>query len=57
MTYRELINLLKTFSYEQLQMDVSIYDIGNDEFCPMEGLHLSDKTTQVLDPEHPYISF
>lgn len=57
MTYRELMNLLKTLSYEQLQMDVSIYDIGNDEFYPMEGLHFTDDTTDVLDPEHPYLSF
>ena len=57
MTYRELMNLLKTLSYEQLQMDVSIYDIGNDEFYPMEGFHFTNDTTDVLDPEHPYFSF
>lgn len=57
MTYRELMNLLKTLSYEQLHMDVSIYDIANDEFYPMNGFHFADKTVDVLDPEHPYLSF
>lgn len=57
MTYRELMNLLKTLSYEQLQMDVSIYDIGNDEFYSMNGFHFTGDTCDVLDPEHPYLSF
>lgn len=51
------MNLLKTLSYEQLQMNVSIYDIANDEFYPMEGFHFTGDTCDVLDPEHPYISF
>jgi hypothetical protein len=57
MTYQNLLEILQTLTLEQLKMDVSIYDIGNDEFCPMNGFHFSDNTTQVLDPEHPYISF
>jgi hypothetical protein len=57
MTYRQLLNCLINLSTEKLDSDVSIYDIGNDEFYPMEGFHFSDETTQVLDPDHPYISF
>jgi hypothetical protein len=57
MTYQNLLEILQTLTLEQLKMDVSIYDIGNDEFCPMNGFHFSDKTVDVLDPEHPYISF
>ena len=57
MTYRQLLNYLLNLSTEKLDSDVSIYDIGNDEFYPMEGFHFSDETTQVLDPDHPYISF
>jgi hypothetical protein len=57
MTYQNLLEILQTLTLEQLKMDVAIYDIGNDEFCPMNGFHFSNETTQVLDPEHPYISF
>ena len=57
MTYQNLLEILQTLTLEQLKMDVSIYDIANDEFYPMNGFHLSDSTTQVLDPEHPYVSF
>jgi hypothetical protein len=57
MTYRQLLNYLLNLSTEKLDSNVSIYDIGNDEFYPMEGFHFSDETTQVLDPDHPYISF
>lgn len=57
MTYQNLLEILQTLTLEQLKMDVSIYDIGNDEFCPMNGFHFSDETVDVLDPEHPYISF
>lgn len=57
MTYQNLLEILQTLTYEQLKMNVSIYDIGNDEFCPMNGFHFSDETVDVLDPEHPYVSF
>jgi hypothetical protein len=57
MTYQNLLEILQTLTLEQLKMDVSIYDIGDDEFYPMNGFHFSNETTQVLDPEHPYLSF
>ena len=57
MTYQNLLEILQTLTLDQLKSDVSIYDIGNDEFCPMNGFHFSDETTQVLDSDHPYISF
>ena len=57
MTYKNLLEILQTLTLEQLKMDVTIYDIGDDEFYPMNGFHFSDKTVDVLDPEHPYLSF
>jgi len=57
MTYQNLLEILQTLSHEQLKMNVSIYDIGDDEFYPMNGFHFSDESTQVLDPDHPYVSF
>jgi dTDP-D-glucose 4,6-dehydratase len=57
MTYQNLLEILQTLTTEQLNMDVSIYDISYDEFCPMHRFHFADETVDVLDPEHPYISF
>ncbi len=57
MTYQNLLEILQTLTLEQLKSDVSIYDIANDEFHPMNSFHFSDQTTQVLDPDHPYVSF
>jgi len=57
MTYQNLLEILQTLTMEQLESDVSIYDIGNDEFYPMNGFHFADKTVDVLDPDHPYVSF
>jgi dTDP-D-glucose 4,6-dehydratase len=57
MTYQNLLEILQTLTLEQLKSDVSIYDIANDEFYPMNSFHFSDQTTQVLDPDHPYVSF
>ncbi len=57
MTYQNLLEILQTLTLEQLKSDVSIYDIANDEFYPMNSFHLTDETVDVLDPEHPYLSF
>jgi hypothetical protein len=57
MTYQNLLEILQTLTLEQLKSDVSIYDIANDEFYPMNSFHFSDHTTQVLDTDHPYVSF
>ena len=57
MTYQNLLEILQTLTLEQLKMDVSIYDFGDDKFYPMNGFHFTDKTFAVLDPEPPYISF
>lgn len=57
MTYQNLLEILQTLTLEQLKMDVSIYDISYDEFCPMHNFHFADNTVDVLDPDHPYLSF
>lgn len=56
MTYQQLFDYLKTLDHNQMKMDVSIYDIGGDEFYPVEGFHLTI-TTDVLDDNHPYIAY
>ena len=57
MTYQNLLEILQTLTVEQLKMDVSIYDIGDDEYYPMNDFHFTDNTVDVLDPNHPYLSF
>jgi hypothetical protein len=57
MTYQNLLEILQTLTLEQLKSDVSIYDIANDEFYPMNSFHFADKTVDVLDTDHPYVSF
>ncbi len=57
MTYQNLLEILQTLTLEQLKMDVSIYDIANDEFYSMNSFHFADKTVDVLDTDHPYVSF
>ena len=57
MTYQNLLEILQTLPLEHFKMNVTIYDIGDDEFYPMNSFHFTDKTVDVLDPEHPYISF
>jgi len=42
MTYQNLLEILQTLTLEQLKMN---------------GFHFTDKTVDVLDPEHPYLSF
>lgn len=57
MTYQNLLEILQTLTLQQLKMDVSIYDISYDEFFPMHRFHFADNTVDVLDPDHPYLSF
>jgi dTDP-D-glucose 4,6-dehydratase len=57
MTYQNLLEILQTLTLGQLKSDVSIYDIANDEFYPMNSFHFADKTVDVLDTDHPYVSF
>ena len=52
MTYADLLDALKELTPEQLQMNVTIYTIG--EFYPAET-NMTDEDDDVLGPNHPYL--
>ena len=56
MTYRELADFLSTLSEEQLNMDVTVYDIQQDEYFMSGGVTI-ETDTDVLDANHPVITF
>lgn len=57
MTYKELKNQLDALTAEQLDMDVTIYDVENDEFCGCYSPNIQINTSDdVLDEGHPYLT-
>ena len=56
MTYRELANFLSTLSDEQLDMDVTLYDLQEDEYFKATNAFI-DNERDVLDENHPVIKF
>lgn len=71
MTYRELRECFNRLSQEQLDMDVSLYDITEDDFFTLQyfiskredlpaGTDLWDNillTEGILDDNHPFLMF
>lgn len=57
MTYRELMAALTELNDEQLDSDVSVFDVSSEEYWPATGFGLTDGGADVLDPYHPIISF
>lgn len=54
MTYRELLFWLNTFTPEQLDTDVTIYDYNMDEAFPARYVKKDDLP---LDEQQPIIAF
>ena len=59
MTYGDLLDRLEAMSYTQLNMDVTIYVRGVDEFYPLSNqapVMISDANIHdQLDPNHPFL--
>lgn len=53
MTYRELLDRLKGFSKEELDLDIAVYLFGMDEYFQVEGIMQCDDG--VLDDGHPFL--
>jgi len=53
MTYKELFNKLCRFTPEQLNMDVTVYDSGDDEFYAVADYQITEED-DVLDKNHPF---
>ena len=58
MTYKELLNQLKSLSEEQLNSDVAVYDEGVDEYYQLKvELVFATEECDVLDVDHPILRF
>lgn len=55
MTYADLLTKLLKLSNEELEKDVTIFDIKEDEFYPACSLKLTGNYCDVLDERHPII--
>jgi len=56
-TYKQLLQQLNTFTEEQLNSDVAIYDTAIDEYFQLKVELVFTAETDVLDANHPVISF
>ena len=57
MTYRELFAQLQQLTDEQLDSTVTVYDTDSDEYYGCTELVYTTDACDVLDPNHPVISF
>ena len=55
-TYRKLAEIINTFTEDQKDLDVSVYNIDEDEFYSADCVGLSEED-DVLEKDHPYIVF
>ena len=56
LTYRQLLAELQTFTDEQLDCNVSVYDCDNEEYYPLQPeIAFATEDCQVLDPNHPIL--
>lgn len=57
MTYLELKQMIETFTPEQQNMEVTVYDERMDEYFPAEEFLISDESfNDCLDNGHPYLT-
>ena len=54
MTYKELLDTIKTMTPEQQGMDLSVYLKHTCEIMPVESLQFADNYNDILDNTHPY---
>ena len=59
MTYRELIDMLKDLTPEQLEQTDTVYVSGEDEYYPLVDDYpccvADESVNDVLDDGHPYL--
>ena len=56
-SYRDLLKHLQTFTEDQLDMTVTVYEKHQDEFFPVQSFEVTGDEPDILDGNHPYISF
>ena len=57
MTYSDLLVRLLQLNAEQLKQEVTVYDIDSDEHYPMKEFVYTTDAQNVLDTDHPILSF
>jgi len=57
MTYSDLLVRLLQLNAEQLKQDVTIYDSYEDECYPLKEFVYTTDAQNVLDTDHPILSF
>lgn len=55
MTYRELAEMIANMTEEQKDMDVTLFDNNDGEFCGLGNLKFTDGDEDRLDIGHPYL--
>ena len=55
MTYRDLLEYIKSMNDEQLNQDVTVLDAATVEFYPVEDISFADNEEPVLDAGHPFM--
>lgn len=54
-TYRDMLAWLNKLSTEQLDSNVTVYDLNTDEYIPVNSLYVLTNTTNVSDEHHPIL--
>ena len=57
MTYSDLLVRLLQLNAEQLKQEVTVYDIDSDEHYPIKEFVYTTDAQNVLDTDHPILSF
>ena len=57
MKYKQLLEQLSTLNKEQLEMDVTVYDYGTDEYFAADDFVFTSDRCDVLDENHPVMIF
>jgi len=55
-TYRQLLEKLNTFPEEKLNLHAVVYVSDMDEYFSLGSVDTGKDYTDVLDPEHPYLT-
>ena len=56
-TYRDLLMVIQAMSGDQLDFTPTVYDGDADEYYPMTTLLTASDNHQVLEEDHPYLTF
>ena len=56
-TYRDLLIMIQAMSEDQLDSTPTVYDSDSDEYYPATTILTASDTHQVLDENHPYLTF